>query len=413
MGIELQPDGQFDSLQFIDTFTVQAFTVTPQRQRSDEVQSYVGRVSSSVFGTTESALTTNFQFPTGYSGDSVLKGFTLDSVTLHLRPNQVFGVPSEPFEVEVFEIGQQIFIDSAYYSDFDPIVKQKVGQGTFVHSGQIRITDTMLVDGIYEAFQFIIPLDKSFGEYLFSLFSNTSVISTNTFQSEFNGLMVRPAAGTVSVGSIYSFALTTGESSIRLHVSNSAKNSSTTIKIPINGECARINQYTHQYSGSTVGNYLDNGQVRNDLVFVQGLVGSATEIQIPGLSTFGASGIYAASKATLSFPLADIQPSEFTHSKQLYLLDIDESGIESLTPDYVYSKARAGGKYNSSTNSFEFDVTRYVQRVLTAEMNGQNENYGLRLHAQVPVLNGNDTAMNVLKGMDNIVLKLYHTDLNN
>ena len=39
-----------------------------------------------------------------------------------------------------------------------------------------------------------------------------------------------------------------------------------------------------------------------------------------------------------------------------------------------------------------FDITRHVQRIVDEAQYGRDVNYGLRLHAQVPVLNGNDTA---------------------
>ena len=90
LGLELQPEGQYDTLAITDNLVVEAFTLVGEPQRSDEAQSFVGRVQSEEFGSTESALILNFDLLTG---NTVIDftNYDVDSVVLHLRPNLIFG----------------------------------------------------------------------------------------------------------------------------------------------------------------------------------------------------------------------------------------------------------------------------------------------------------------------------------
>jgi hypothetical protein len=118
----------------------------------------------------------------------------------------------------------------------------------------------------------------------------------------------------------------------------------------------------------------------------------------------------------LTFTGADEQPEDLARSAILYLLDyeIDPTTgerIETLTSDYSFSVTRHGGDYDEATNSYAFDITRQVQHVISSAKKGEDVNLGYTLNAQVPVLNGNVRTQNVLKGSNNIVLKLYYTDI--
>lgn len=413
LGIELQPEGQFDSLAIVDTFDVNAFSIHGERQRTDEAQSFLGKVNSPIFGSTESALILNFSMITGNTQVD-FTGYSVEAVTLHIRPNKVYGDPTEAIPVEVFELNQQIFKDSSYYSDFDPVLKpSKIGSANLSSGAQIKSTDSITVDGESEAYQFLIPLDLSVGEFLKKGLDDKITLDLKSFQSYFYGLMLKVQEGYVpnGDGAIYSLALLTGESSIRMKLINGTETEY--INYPLTSLCARINTFNHDYSGSLTETYLNNGSSDDDLVFVQGLSGTKAEVHIPGLYQFGVEHKSAVAKATLAFKLASEQPTALGHSKQLYLLELESDGSESLTLDYIYSKTRSGGRYNADENGYTFDITRHVQRIMEEAQMGRNVNYGLRLHAQVPVLNGNDTAQNVIQGLDNIVLTLYHTDINN
>lgn len=418
LGLEVQPEGQYDTLTMTDTFSVRAYTLVGERQRSDEAQSFIGRLQSPEFGTSESALILNFAMITGNTAKE-LGSYSVDSVVLHLRPNQIYGTPTDAVPVEILRLNEIISSSEDYYSDFAPEVSATpIGNTILSYPRQIKATDTISVDGDPEPFQFRIPLDMEIGQELFDLVNKNSANTaddTEDFQSKFFGFMIR-SNGTLAAeatGAIYSFALLTGESGIRVYITNDTSGKRDVIEFPVNSQCARINQYIHDYTGSLAETYLNSATKNDDLLFVQGLSGLRSEIQIPGLYDFGLSNKTAIAKATLNFTLSERQNQALGNSFRLYLLDLDADDTESLTLDYIYSPTRAGGKYDDETNGYEFDITRHVQRVVESAYTGQDVNYGLRLHAQVPVLNGNDTAHNIIQGLDNIVVKLYHTDLNN
>ncbi|MEX2597495.1 MAG: DUF4270 family protein, partial [Salibacteraceae bacterium] len=154
----------------------------------------------------------------------------------------------------------------------------------------------------------------------------------------------------------------------------------------------------------------------HDYLFVQGMSGVKSLIEIPYLDEFGANTELAVNWATMSFEVADVQPDYLELSPQLYLLDyeIEQGGtdtIETLTLDYTFSTTRYGGIYDESAKTYTFDVTRQVQKIIDNAKMGKDVNLGFTLNAQVPVLNDNREHQNALKGSDNIVFKVYYTDI--
>lgn len=411
LGLELQPEGEFDPVGVLDTFTVKAFTLEGERQRSDEAQSYIGKLQSDMFGTSESALIMNFRLQVNNIYLENASSFNVDSVILHLQPTSAYGRFTDPVPVEVFEINQRIYADSAYFSDFSPRLEESaVGNYTMRLSKQISPLDSVIVDGQSKPFQFRIPLEQQLGEHLLAGLGS-SYATNNSFQEYFNGLMVKVSDQMDASldGAVYGFSLLDEQSGLSLYISTATTD--TVVFYPLNNTTARINQFKHDYSNSLIQDYLNDPSTNEDLLFVQGMAGTRAEIQIPSLYTFGQEANIAINKATLSFTVADQQPDIYGNAQQLFLLDLEEGGIESLTLDYIYSPTRSGGQLDDASGTYTFDVTRHVQKVLEEAKLGNDVNYGLRLHAQVPVINGNDTTQNVVKGSDNIVLKLYHTDL--
>ena len=412
LGLELQPEGQFDSLQLTDTFSVRGFTVKGSRQRSDEAQSYFGAITSSQFGYSQSNLVFNLAGATGIFGDSLVVS-NPDAVVLQLRPNKIYGNPSSSIPLEVVQLDEPLQLADPYFSDTTFRVREKIlGSTVLSRSSQIQPTDTSIVNGDTIPYVIRIPLSLDVGTEIMTNLGNPWN-DEESFQNGFNGLMLRiPENSSISQGAIYSFALLTGESMIMIYYTT-PDGDKEVLEFPVSSTCSRINLFEHDYSGSLASSYLASSSKNEDILFVQGLSGLESEIQIPGLQSFGKTSLTAISKATLSFNLADEQPSEYSPSQRLYLLELDEDGSSTLTPDFIDNSARSGGFYSSANNGFSFDITRHVQRVVQSANEGGNINYGLRLRAQVPVLNGNDTSHNVIQGLDNIVLKVYHTDLNN
>tara|TARA_B100000902_G_scaffold395601_1_gene454536 strand:- start:265 stop:1632 length:1368 start_codon:yes stop_codon:yes gene_type:complete len=418
LGLELQPEGQFDTVQFLDSFTVQAFTIPGKSQRSDETQSYIGALQSYEFGYSISNLILNFDAETGLlSNTAGFNAIKIDSIVLQLRPIKIYGDATSEIPVEVLELNEPLTLLEEYFSDFEPDLKETIlGSSVFKRPGQIKVTDSTIIESGVERERlplvFRIRLENSFGQYLMENLGGGGWTSLNQLQTNFGGLMIRiPEGAKVDAGAVYSFALLTGESSILIY--HTPADQQERLELPITSNCSRINQFSHDYSGSLVESYLNSSSNSQDLLFVQGMTGTKAQINIPGLQSFGQSQFSAIAKATLDFTLADEQPTFLGRSPRLFLLELEKDGTETLTPDFVESPSRANGIYSRLTNSYTFDVTQHVQRVTKAAQSGQNINYGLTLNAQVPVLNGNDTSHNVIQGVDNIMLKLYHTDLKN
>jgi len=146
------------------------------------------------------------------------------------------------------------------------------------------------------------------------------------------------------------------------------------------------------------------------------MAGAKAFIDIPYLDEFALQTDAAISLATIAFTLDGAQPDYLEPSSLLYLLDYEvsfEDGdtIETLNLDYVFSTNRHDGNLDEENGTYTFDITRQVQKVIEAAQQGDDINLGFTLNAQVPVLNDNRVRQNIIQGSDNIVFKVFFTDI--
>jgi len=74
---------------------------------------YLGQIYDPIFGTTTAELVTQIRLKPAWDG----KPFTIDSVKLYLRLLDVKGGSGSTHKLSLSEISEQIYTDSAYYSN--------------------------------------------------------------------------------------------------------------------------------------------------------------------------------------------------------------------------------------------------------------------------------------------------------
>ncbi|GAB4380906.1 MAG: hypothetical protein Kow0075_12440 [Salibacteraceae bacterium] len=405
LGLEAQPEGSLDLVQKADTFTVHAITLPGEPQRSDEaLYTYLGMINDPVFGKTAAHISLSLGFnPAGLLANK--SSYRVDSAVLKLQPRTVYGNPEDPVDIEVFELSQRVYSDSSYFHNFNPRTEDDlVAQKSIVANNTLMKNDTTPV-------AFRLHLDKEFAEHLFYGLGDLYTDS-ETFRQFVNGFFIK-ATGNTALGAIYGFSLTSGASSLTLYLSRTDTSALVThqVNYPVTSASARINSFDHDYSGSTVEASINEQNPLSDRFYVEGLGGCKGEIRFPSLEKFGKTSPWAIHKAELILSVSDQQPSGYTYADKLYLLDINTDGTEALTPDFVYSELRHGGTVNDENRTYTFDITRHIQHALRASWEGKAFDSRLRVHAQVPVLNGTEMSRTILNGSDNIVLKIYYTDI--
>lgn len=411
LGLEVQPEDALEGMNLIDTFTIKARTIIPDADRSSQLRNYVGLLSNEVFGDASATLYINFNLESeNVRLDLPASAYVVDSLVLNVVPFYAYGDSTKPAEFEVFTMEEAPDINEIYTSD-KSFRTDDVAIGS--HSFQYRTSN--LLDTAYRGE--VIHLDKDIGSYLLQGIG-TGYTNSDQFKSYLKGLAIKPTGGEaifnlVTVGDGRGLTLYyhyTDEEGNVVPQSLTYKAANTT---------SRINEFNLSYKNAIVEEYLNNYEKGTDKLFVQGMSGVKAEIQIPHLNAFALKSHAAIGRASLTVELDDLKPGGigFDPSSRLYLLDyeVDPSTgdtVQTLTLDYVTSTNRHGGFLENG--KYTFDITRQVQRMVDEARSGVlNRNLGFTINAQVVVLNENVCQQNVLKGSDNIVFKLYYTDLTN
>lgn len=413
----MQPEGSLSPVQYIDSFTVRTRTIRTDPQRSSQFRAYLGKLENETFGTSEAALYLNFQLESeNISLEGSPSDYTIDRVSFRIFPREVYGNGSDSLPVELYLLDEQLFLDSTYTANRSFRVDDTPVASTKIQIEDNQAIGALLLDSAYQGV--VWDLDPSVGSFLLN---GLGTVYTNTqqLQSYFNGILLKvaPEADLTGGGAIYDFAIATGETGIFLEYhANDEPDTKLEIIYEMADVTSRVNNFTHNAENSALGDQLNGQTASGSSLFVQGLNGVKTVLEIPYLDEFGANADLAVNLATLTLSLDPLQPDYLPPAPVLYLLDYEidpatSDTIETLNLDYIFSTNRHGGGFNASSETYTFDLTRQVQKILEAAEAGDDINYGFTLNAQVPVLNQNNVPQTVLSGSDNIVFKVYYTDI--
>jgi hypothetical protein len=136
----------------------------------------------------------------------------------------------------------------------------------------------------------------------------------------------------------------------------------------MNTNCARVNLNTHDYTGTMVAPQLLDSTLGITEVYVQGLKGLKTQIELTDIMNLKDSNIII-NKAVLTMPVNTAGSSTFEPIEQMLIVR-NEDGEKYLLPDQTQFSGLAGlqnvgGAYSEDDEQYEFIITRYVNAVLT------------------------------------------------
>lgn len=258
---------------------------------------------------------------------------------------------------------------------------------------QFNPSDTVDIEGV-KAPQLIIPVDTAWGSYLLN---NANFSSESAFNDFFNGFYITDSI-TNGSGCIFYFDLREAlpanfRSKMIFYYSNDTSTVPQIFEMAVNGG-AHFNYFHHDYSQAVFVNQFNDPVAGSNFCYLQSMAGIKTTIRFPHLNELIKTGQVSINRAVLEIT-ADVSSSGNLkpHSK-LGLAGIDSAGLGYFLPDNIDNTALFGGDLTSS-NTYSFVITRYVQQVL----NGSRKDYGLYLLASGAAVNANRT---VIKGSNNL-----------
>ncbi|MFH0867608.1 MAG: DUF4270 domain-containing protein [Bacteroidota bacterium] len=375
VGLEIQPPGDKLDVVYCDTISLVTYTVLEDSIRTDETSNnLLGCYIDPVFGKNTSGFYTHIRLSS--NAPAFGTNPVVDSLILSLEYKSYYGDTLSPQWVKVYEIAEDFYKDSSYYSNRElSITGDVLASKTFYPLP----TDDVYIGGDTLSAQLRIRLDTTFGHNILNAAAGSPQLTDNTgFLEYFKGLYVTalPIGGT---GCIMSFDLLSYLSNVTLYYHN-ADNDSLKYIFVIDESSARFNHFNHSnylYADPYLRSEIYGDTAKGDsLLYLQGMAGLKIRIQYPYLTDLVKNGRVAINKAELIIPVEDYNTSleDFVPPEKLVLIEEKDGNIRFLLDQYE-GAAYYGGTYDATNKQYKFNIARHVQQVI----DGIKENIGLSL----------------------------------
>lgn len=132
LGLDLVPESDLLNHDFIDTITIQAYTVREDSVRTDELTTnLLGSIADPIFGTTTASIYTQFRLPSTHIDFGTNP--VVDSLILTLPYKGIYGDSMAVQNIKVYELSDTLSKDTSYYQFNTVNVNNEViGQATFI-----------------------------------------------------------------------------------------------------------------------------------------------------------------------------------------------------------------------------------------------------------------------------------------
>jgi hypothetical protein len=371
IGLGMLPGKDFVSLGSIDTLSTRSYTVYDDSTRTDLPSvSYLGRLYDPYFGTTDAGFVTQIRL----SGSWEPVEYIIDSVKLFLKLDNVSGDVTTAHYLNLKEISDEIYVDTAYYSN-TPV------NFTGYEISNIELP-TLQADTINNI---AISLPVQFGYYLTRDTSMFFYDETKPdFRSYFRGLSFsmtsasNPVILRLSLASPGLLSPYNNYFVIYYHDTDNVFRQFMFVLDAVNTN-ASFNRFVHNYSSATSGikiSHINDGYL-DTLSYLQYLNGVYTRINIPGLENIKKDPSFrnvAVNKARLIVPVfvdGDVyKPS--TVASQIYLLYKTPAGTKNFVPDFYIDQYHVffDGAIDTINLRYKFNISAFVQKYLDDATDG-------------------------------------------
>lgn len=401
IGMDLLNPADLLSMGYTDTIQIKAYSIPEDSvYTSNLTYAQIGSMYDPIFGRT----TANFYSQVFITTTRVRFGTSpvFDSAFLYLPYKSAYGDTLSNMTFHVYNLTGDIVDSLSYYSNSKVAYDEAnpIGQVTF----QPRPHDSAYYAGSTQAPILRIPINSNFGNYILNSQDTTQLNNNTQFVKFYKGIcIVADPQSTPGKGAIVSFNMPSDYSRIVMYYHNTEDTLS--YSFAISSDCSKFQNYDHNnYAEATPllqQQLAGNTETGQQFLFAQGLGGVKIKIEFPYLKQWFNNEKVVINDAQLILGNASIS-DVFTNPSAITLRGVGEAGTTSpyTIVDEDESSTYFDGNYVSSTNSYRFRLTRYIQQVLT----GKTNNNGL--HLIIPsasysggrlVLNGTSSPQSDLK----------------
>lgn len=361
--------------------TVDTFEINTYCELQDSVTSnlksanLLGSYQDPKFGKVDYATVTQILLSSNNPNFGDVGLISIDSVVLSLHYSTTTGVSKygelDPQTFEVYELDEDIFYDSTYYTFSQVLTKPN----NLVEPGYEVITPDPFSDAVVGddtlAPQLRIRLDTNLGWQIINAQASGDLVDNETFKTFFKGLQIKVNNGMQAnnEGAILYFDLTDLNSKMTIYYKEdtTAKSFDFTIDADNN---ARFTQANFDITGTYLEQVL-NDTLSGEYEFYYQANHIWAALEFPDLLAIKGNEGLIVNKAELIVPTQFYPTDELFVPSTMFLLYKDSLNDDYLIPDYT----NPDGQYYESEGAYKFIITRYVQRIMT----GEYPNAGLRL----------------------------------
>lgn len=376
LGLNVQPQSDQIGLNTIDTLSLITYTALSDSIATDEISSgmLLGVYQDPFFGQAIASIYTELRLegavdftPDGGS----LADLAVDSVVLYMVVTGGYG-NLEAQDYEIYQMTQSLDIDSTYYSSRTIATNTtnlvKAGEGSIVTNPNLP----GYVNGVLTS-ESILRIPLSINDFAMPIInqSGTGVLNANDgngfFVEWFKGIYIT-SKNTIQASNegaiLYLDPISTNSKVTIYYRDNSgAPTEYDTLQydLNINSSCARFTHLEQDYTGTMVESQLNDSTEGQDVFFLQTMGGVRSKVAFPDLIPFLDSNKLIINKAELILPVQYYLSDAYEPSSELFLVRTLEDGGISFIPDYNEDR---GGTFMESTNSYTFNVTRYMNQMI-------------------------------------------------
>jgi hypothetical protein len=378
------------NVQSIDTATLVAYTTLGESISTRFAGThFLGKMNDPELGTTTASIITQYSLLLGgniWTNNNI----NIDSIVLqvkYLSQNSFYGNANTVQRFNVYELNEDLLIDSAYKSDrVFAYNSSKILGSTFTNFARMTDSVKYTLGGKQITLPGHLRINLNDAGYIqkFETAPSSTFSTAEAFQAYFKGLVITAETNplTPGEGSIAFLDLrnNSGVTSVVVYYNDSLK-----IEFPIfNENNIRLNKFEHSVS-STIQlqpKTSDGPRTHQNITYAQGLGGIKTRILIPYLADFVKNQNIALSSAEVTFTVASNFPTDvYKPSPALNLFDSDKNGLNVPIRDFNLirpDRSVYGGIL--SNNQYKFNITNHVQNLLTTyRQTGKIDDFGLNL----------------------------------
>ncbi|MFT6815257.1 MAG: hypothetical protein ACJAZ3_001162 [Sphingobacteriales bacterium] len=387
IGIKLQnPDDRLEGLVINDLQVLTFITRADSFRTSQLTRNLIGHFKDPVLGQTLAEVHTQFRLPS----NSIDLGTnpTIDSIVLSLKQNDFYGDENSTITVNVSELTESILVDSTYFSTKSFSSGPTIGTKTFNGGLQDSITIKQVVDNVYsdvqKAPQLRIALDNAFGQSILDQNGTNTFDNSDNFLLFLKGLKITvDTSSTSGEGGFYYLDLRNSDSKLTIYYTSG--NTKAQLNLSVNDLAKAHSRFSHNYTGTTINQQLNDTTGDQSLVYIQPLQGINTEIRIPDLLSIDDSSNIAINKAELIIKVDPTTNNSYSPLSKLILVEVVD-GVQRNIKDVAFGADKVDGIYDEATQTYTLDFAAYLQDKLLA-----NELPILRIIPSGGGTNGNRT----------------------